>query len=92
LLTAALAGAALFAKYKLEGIRGAVLETAEARLGAKFQVANVSAFGLRGVKLEGVNVSFPTPSGVTLACRLPAAYVYVNLLGLFHGEASIERV
>jgi hypothetical protein len=92
MLTAVLAGAALFAKYKLEGIRGAVLESAEARIGAKFQVASVSAFGLRGLKLEGVNVSFPTPSGMSLSCRVPAAYVYVDVLDLFYGEASIERV
>ncbi|MBX7258959.1 MAG: AsmA-like C-terminal region-containing protein [Candidatus Hydrogenedentes bacterium] len=91
-LTAALAGAALFAKYKLEGIRGAVLDNAESRIGAQFQVSSVSAFGLRGLEVEGINVTFPTPSGMTVACRVPAAYVYVDLLDLFYGEVSIERV
>lgn len=92
ILTVGVAGAALFAKYKLEGIRGAVLDNAESRIGAQFQVYSVSAFGLRGLELQGINVSFPTPSGMTVSCRVPSAYVYVDLLDLFYGEVSIERV
>lgn len=92
LLSGAIAGGALFAKYKLEGLRGRILQTAEARTGTDIRVASIAAFGLRGLRADGVELSRRMDDGTDVNLKVPLAYIYVDLTELLYGEVAIDRI
>lgn len=92
MLSGAIAGGALFAKYKLEGLRGRILESAETRTGTDIKVASIAAFGLRGLRAEGIELARELDDGSRLALKVPLVYVYVNLVDLLYGEVTIDRI
>ncbi|GMV91546.1 MAG: hypothetical protein AMXMBFR82_13240 [Candidatus Hydrogenedentota bacterium] len=91
-LTAVVAGGALYAKYRLEGLRGVLLETARTRTGAHLEVEEVTAFGLRGLRAEGVELRYPTASYGEFHVTAPEAVVYIDLLDLLAGDISVEHI
>lgn len=92
ILSGAIAGGALFAKYKLEGLRGRLLETAELRTGTEIRFERITGFGLRGLRAEGVSVRRDTDAGPSVEVDVPLAYVYVDLTELLYGQVVVERV
>lgn len=92
LLSGAIAGGALFAKYKLEGLRGRILETAEARMGTDITVSSISAFGLRGLRADGLDFSRRLDDGSEIGLKIPVVYVYVDLTELLYGEVVVDRI
>lgn len=92
LLTAVVAGGALFAKYRLEGLRGVLLENARTRTGAQLEVKDITAFGLRGLRAEGVELVYPTASYGEFRVLAPEAVVYIDVIDLMVGKFSVEHV
>lgn len=92
MLSGAIAGGALFAKYKLEGLRGRILETAEARTGTDIKVKSIAAFGLRGLRADGIELSRRLNDGSQIDLRVPLVYVYVDLTELLYGEVAVDRI
>lgn len=92
LVSAAVAGGTLFAKYKLEGLRERVLANVRSRISADMTVASVSAFGLRGLKAEGVSIRRKAVDGTEVELTTPIAYIYIDLVELLYGDLSIDRV
>lgn len=92
LVSAAVAGGTLFAKYKLEGLREQVLANVRSRISADMAVASVSAFGLRGLKAEGVSIRRKAVDGTEIELNAPLAYIYIDLVELLYGDLSINRV
>ncbi|MCC6488548.1 MAG: hypothetical protein IT364_13710 [Candidatus Hydrogenedentes bacterium] len=93
LLTALIAGGALFAKYQLEGFRGVILGRAQTRMGADLQVEEVAAFGLRGLRAQGVHLVYSIAPATTVEFTAPEAIIYIDLVGLISGGGiSVERV
>ena len=91
-LTAVVAGGALYAKYQLEDMRDVLLDTARARTGARLDVDEITAFGLRGLRAEGVEFTYPAFSWGELHIEAPEAVIYIDLLDLFAGKISVEHV
>ena len=93
LLTALTAGGALFVKYRLEGFRGDLLGRAQTRMGADLQVEEVAAFGLRGLRAQGVRLVYSFPPATTVEFTAPEAIIYIDFVDLISGGGlSIERV
>ncbi|MCC6152579.1 MAG: hypothetical protein IT367_02415 [Candidatus Hydrogenedentes bacterium] len=92
LLSGTIAGGTLFAKYKLESLRGRILETAETRTGTDIKVSSISAFGLRGLRAEGLELSRQLNDGSQVDLKVPLLYVYVDLTELLYGDVAIDRV
>ncbi len=91
-LTAIVTGGALFAKYQLEGVRGVLLDNARTRIGARLQVKDIDAFGLRGLRAEGVRFTYPNAPGGELEVDAPEALIYIDLLDLLSGKVSVEHI
>jgi hypothetical protein len=91
-LTALVASGALYAKYQLEGMRGVLLDTARARMGTQFDVGDITAFGLRGLRAEGVEFTYLGFSWGDLHVEAPEVVVYIDLLDLLSGKISVEHV
>ena len=91
-LTAAFALAALFAKYKLESLRGAITQMAELRTGARLDAEAVSVTGLRGFKISNFDAEVDTEQGPTLHVHVPELVIYLDLIRLFSGDMVVERV
>jgi len=92
LLSGAITGGALFAKYKLEGLRGRLLESAQSRTGTDIQFDSLSAFGLRGLRAEGLELSRQLKGGSEIHLKLPLAYIYVDLTELLYGQVLVDRI
>jgi len=92
LLSGAIAGGALFAKHKLEGFRGTLLETAEFRTGTEIRFQSIAAFGLRGLRAEGLELTKTLDAGSEVHLKLPLAYVYVDLTELLYGQIQVDRI
>jgi len=91
-LTAVVAGGALYTKHQLEGMQGVLLDTARARTGARLEVKDITAFGLRGFRAEGVQLSYPAFPWGDLHVEAPEAVVYIDLLALISGDILVEHV
>ncbi|MCP4644665.1 MAG: AsmA-like C-terminal region-containing protein [bacterium] len=91
-LTAIFTGTALFTKYRLESLRGDVLNRVERRTGTRVAMEAVSVTGLRGFRIEGFDASFQTPAGPMLYVQVPEVLIFIDLVGLFSGELTVERI
>ena len=91
-VAALFAGGALFVKYKLEGLREAVQEEILARTGARLQVGSVLVNGLRGLRLDDLEITLTSEAGPVLDFKSPLTYIYIDLIDLLYGEVSVERV
>jgi hypothetical protein len=90
--TTLLAFAALFAKYKLEGLRTTILGIAETKTGLQLDVASVSVSGLRTLQLEDVHIAHAPDAGPSVTYDAPLCVVYIDLLELITGNVSVDRI
>ncbi|MCX5759030.1 MAG: hypothetical protein NTU83_11090 [Candidatus Hydrogenedentes bacterium] len=82
----------MFVKYKLEGLRGAAQREVESRTGARLRVGAVTVHGLRGLRIDGLEVTLGGPPGTTLRLTIPTAYVYPDLGDLLNGVVTVNRI
>jgi hypothetical protein len=92
LVTVLIASGALFVKYKLEGLRTLVQQRVESRTGARIHVGAVVVNGLRGLRVDDIDVELPSENGPSAFFSAPVAYVYVNVSDLLYGTVSVDRV
>jgi len=91
-ITALFAGGALYLKYKLENLRATVQAEVESRTGARLRVGSVLVNGLRGLRLEDVEVGFEADSGLSVTVSAPSCFIYINVVDLLYGLVTVDRV
>ncbi len=91
-ITVLFVGGALFVKYKLEGLRSAAQREVESRTGARLRVGAVTVHGLRGLRIDGLEVTLGDVPGATLRFTTPTAYVYPDLGDLLNGVVTVNRI
>ncbi len=82
----------LTVKYKLEGLRAAVQQEMERRMGAKLTVGGVIVNGLRGLRVDDLAFSLDSKTGPALDFEAPATYIDIDLSDLLSGTISIDRL
>lgn len=92
IITTVFAGGALYLKYKLEGLRASVQEEVESRTGARLQVGSVLVNGLRGLRLNDVEVQFEAKSGPALTINAPVCLIHINIVDLLYGKVTVQRI
>ena len=92
LVTVLFAAGALYVKYKLEGLRSVVQREVEARTGARVRVGNVVVNGLRGFRLDDLDLALVLADGPVLRCAADVAYVYIDVADLLNGRVTVNRV
>lgn len=91
-ITALFAGGALYLKYKLENLRATVQAEVESRTGARLRVGSVLVNGLRGLRIEGVEVGFDANSGPSVTVSAPSCFININVVDLLYGSVTVDRV
>lgn len=92
IVTAVFAGGALYLKYKLEGLRASVQAEVESRTGARLQVGSVLVNGLRGLRLNDVEVQFEAKAGPAVTVEAPVCLIHINIVDLIYGQVTVERI
>ncbi|MCX5772165.1 MAG: hypothetical protein NTZ09_18080 [Candidatus Hydrogenedentes bacterium] len=92
IVTALFAGGALYLKYKLENLRATVQGAVESRTGARLRVGSVVVNGLRGLRLDDVEVGFEADSGPSVRVSAPSCFIHINMVDLLYGTVSVDRV
>jgi len=92
LATALFTGGVFFVKYKLEGLRATVEQEVQTRTGAQLHAGAVLVNGLRGLRIDEVEVSVDSESGPDIQFWAPVAYVHIDIAELFYGHVVVERV
>ena len=91
-ITALFAGGALYLKYKLENLRARVQAEVESRTGARLRVGSVLVNGLRGLRLEDVEVRFEAKGGPAVTVAAPTCFIHINVVDLLNGTVTVDRV
>ena len=91
-VTALFAGGALLVKYKLEGLRASVEKEVESRTGARLHVGSVLVNGLRGLRIDDVDVTLESAAGPRFEFQAPVTYIYIDVVDLLHGQVTIDRI
>ena len=91
-MTVSFAGGALFIQFKLASSRADVERMLEDRFGAHLQMGEVSVNGLRGLRIDDLEITFADSGGPHLDLRTPIAYVDLNLNALLYGTLTVERI
>jgi hypothetical protein len=91
-LTVLFAAGALVVKYKLETFRGQVQEEARRRTGSDLQVGSVIVNGLRGLRVDELDIVFAPRNAPRCRVTVPSAYIHVNLVDLIYGDITIDRI
>lgn len=92
LATALFTGGVFFVKYKLEGLRAVVEQEVQTRTGAKLRAGAVLVNGLRGLRIDEVEVSVDSDSGPSIQFWAPVAYVHIDIAELVYGHVVVERI
>lgn len=91
-LTVFFAGTVLFIKLKLEDLRAVFEVEAERRTGVDLGIGTVRVNGLKGLIIEDFHTSLPVPGGPSVEISAPETYIYINVVDLFYGQVTIDRV
>lgn len=91
-IAALFTGGALFVKFKLEGLRDSVQKEIEDKTGARLQVGSVLVNGLRGLRIDDVEVALDSKTGPSLSLKTPAIYIFINVVELLYGNVSVDRI
>ncbi len=86
------AGAVLFVKYQMEGVRERVERLASERTGSNFTLGRVRVTGLRGVEIENLSAKFAAEGDAEVQLTVPSALLYVDLVDLLYGRINVEQV
>ncbi len=92
MITVLFASGALFVKYKLEGLRTVVQQSIESRTGARIEVGAVVVNGLRGLRVDNLDVALDPAGGPGARFAAPVTYIYINVSDLLYGLVTIDRV
>jgi len=92
IVTVLFSGGALVVKYRLELLRSTVEARIESRTGAEFQVGAVEVNGLRGLRIEAFEAYLQAEMGPTIRLSAPRAEVDLDILDLFSGRVTIDRI
>ncbi|HPR90763.1 MAG TPA: hypothetical protein PLD93_04960, partial [Synergistaceae bacterium] len=92
MLTTVFAAGTLTVKYKLEELRARVQEKVESRTGTRLDVGSVLVNGLRGLRLEDVQIILETDTGPRAVISVPVALMYIDIVDLIYGKFTIERL
>ncbi len=92
LITILFAVGALIIKYKLESFRTQVQEEAQRRMGSGLQLGNVMVNGLRGLRIDNLDVELPARGGPRCRVQAPSAYIYIDIADLLYGQMTLDRV
>lgn len=92
LLTIFFAGAVLFVKLKLEDLRAVFEVEAERRTGVDLGIGAVQVNGLKGLIIQDFHTTLPVPGGPKVEITAPVTYIYINMVDLFYGQVTIDRV
>jgi hypothetical protein len=92
LLAAGLAAGMLLLKYQLENLRGIVQAEVAARVGAEVRAGAVVVNGMRGLRIDNLDVALPVAGGPAVSLRCPATYLDLDLPDLLAGRVTISRV
>ena len=92
MLTAVFAVGALFIKFQLEAYRVSVEEDLEVRLGAHLTTGAISVDGLRGLRIENLELHLPFDQGPVLNIKTPEAYINISLNDLFYGRIVVNHI
>jgi AsmA-like C-terminal region len=92
MLTAVFAAGALFVKFQLEAYRVDVEKDLEARLGVSMSAGAITVDGLRGLRIDDLELHLPFEDGPVLNVVTPSAYVNINLNDLLYGRMTVEQI
>ncbi|MFO7974820.1 MAG: hypothetical protein R6V12_09320 [Candidatus Hydrogenedentota bacterium] len=92
LLSGLVATATLFIEYRLESLRQMLLETAQAHIGVALDADSVAAAGIRGIRIDDLELNFAPEEGPVASMRVPTTYIYIDIVGLLYGELNIDRI
>lgn len=83
---------ALVIKYKLESFRVDVLNEARRRTGSDLQIGTVIVNGLRGLRVDNLDIELAPRNGPACRVQAPSAYIDINLVDLAYGDLTIDRI
>jgi hypothetical protein len=91
-LTALFVVGALYSNYKLEDYEDDIRAQIEDRIDGELQFGKISLNGLRGLRIEDVELEWPIPNGPSLYIQSPVAYININLTELLYGKIALDRI
>lgn len=83
---------ALVVKYKLESFRIDVLNEARRRTGSELQIGTVIVNGLRGLRVDNLDIELAPRNGPRCRVQAPSAYIDINAVDLVYGDISVDRI
>lgn len=92
LLSAMLTGGALMLRYRLEGVEGAVAAMAQARTGATLKFENADVAGIRSIRLDGIDITYPVANGPDSRAEIGSMYVQFDIVDLLQGQLTLESL
>ncbi len=92
MVTLLFAGGVLFVKYQLESFRRQLQRSAESRVGAKAEFSRLSVYGLRGIRIDDLQIEAGGAPAAHLRLRVPTVYVFIDLVDLVYGAVNLERI
>lgn len=87
-----LAAVTLFVEYRLESLRQMVLEAAQSHIGVGLDADSIAAAGVRGIRIDDLQLDFSPEQGPIASIRVPTTYIYIDIIGLLYGELNIDRI
>jgi hypothetical protein len=91
-LTALFVVGALYSNYKLEDYEDDIRAQIEARIDGELQFGKISLNGVRGIRIEDVELKWPIPNGPSLYIQSHLAYIDINLTNLLYGKITLDRI
>ena len=86
------AGVALFVKFKLESFRADIELALEERLGAHLSTGAISVNGLRGLRIDDLEVTLADPGGPHIRIENHLTLVDIDLTDLLYGRVTVDRI
>ena len=77
--TVIFAAGAVYVNYQLDAFRASVTAYLEDRVGADLSMGPVSVDGLRGLRIDGLEVSLVARNGVSAKLSAPVAFAQISL-------------
>jgi len=91
-LTALFVVGALYSNYKLDDYEDEIRAQIESRIDGTLEFGDISLNGLRGLRIEDVELNWPIPNGPSMYIQSKTAYVNINLTELLYGKITLDRI
>lgn len=82
----------LFLRHQIEGVQESLLRLASERSGASIQIDAITAYGMRGLRADGITLERRLGRGATVRASVPSTLIDLNLSELFDGKVQAETI